>query len=59
VTTADDQIEHAVRGFPCPVCSVTPGERCLDGRRRAPYAHTGRYRVAVDAGAVRPFVGTS
>jgi hypothetical protein len=57
--TAEDQIEYAVRAFPCPVCSVTPGERCLDDRTRVPYAHTGRYLVAVEAGAVRPFGGAS
>jgi len=51
----DAEREDAVRRHHCPVCAAVPLDACSvtypDGQR-LPYAHTGRYRVAADAGDV-------
>lgn len=56
-TIGEDQIEYVLRRFACPVCAATPDERCIDNGKRVPYAHTGRYRIAAEAGAVPAFGG--
>ena len=51
----DAEREDAVRRHPCPVRRAVPMDACsvtYPGGQRLPYAHTGRYRVAADAGDV-------
>jgi len=52
----DAEREDAVRRYHCPVCAAVPLDACSvtypDHSQRLPYAHTGRYRVAADAGDV-------
>ena len=45
--------ETRVRTVACPSCDAGPGERCDFGA----WAHTTRYRVAVEHGLVPPLPG--
>ena len=56
------KVEQACQEFVCPVCYSAQGVYCSygkdrQGRVRLGYAHTGRYRLAIQAGTVPPFAG--
>lgn len=49
-------IQEVVRRVPCPTCPAKVGEQCYSGiqkdkyRKNVPDSHTGRWKIAIDAG---------